>query len=103
MSEIRSTQANEKREIHRIRFKTHIRNDDLEFWKHSTISASFCYEWNTYCHGFSDRRRGIGLTIGFIVHFNQLQLSISILQPPTLWAPLSIYPAFSLGSILGDH
>jgi hypothetical protein len=50
----------------------------------------------------SDRRRGIGLTIGFITYFNHLRLIISILQPPILWAPFSIYPAFSLGSILDN-
>jgi hypothetical protein len=47
--------------------------------------------WKTYCHALGDRRRGIGLSTGFIVHFNQLlQQSISVLQPPTLWAPDSI-------------
>jgi hypothetical protein len=30
-----------------------------------------------YCHALGDRRRGIGLTIGFIGSRNQLQLSIS--------------------------
>jgi hypothetical protein len=63
----------------------------------------FVLQMLTYCHALGDRRRGIGLTIGFIVHFNQLQLSISIIQPPTLWTPLSIYPSSSLGSILDDH
>jgi hypothetical protein len=55
---------------------------------------------SSYCHGFSDRRRGIGLTIGFNAHFNQLQLIISILQPPTLWAPFSIGFVFQLIDLL---
>jgi hypothetical protein len=37
-----------------------------------------------------------------LLDHKQLQLIISILQPPTLWAPFSIYPTFSLGSILDD-
>jgi hypothetical protein len=75
---------------------------------HRLRSSAFLHPYNMHYNvdnivtRLGDRRRGIGLTIGFNAHFNQLQLIISILQPPTLWASFSIYPAFSLGSILDN-
>jgi hypothetical protein len=66
------------------------------------ITYSFICNFGIYCHELSDRRRGLGLSTGFIGHFNQLlQQSISILQLPTLWAPFSLTISLTHSSTAG--